>query len=92
MSNLMLNELSTKNLLDSVPVGISEYLNKYFWGNFISDVKKEKDDDNQFFFKILISDRDTLYHLKFNLDGVIKEKQIDSIWDVCEYIPVDQKK
>jgi hypothetical protein len=86
MNNLSLKVLSNENLLDKFPVGISEYLNKYFWGSFISDIKKEKDND-QFFFKILISDSDTLYHLKFNLDGIIEQKDIEPIWELCEYIP-----
>ena len=89
MNNLSLQLLSNETLLDKFPVGISEYLNKYFWGSFISDIKKEKDNKNQFFFKILVSDNQTLYHLKFNLEGNIEQKEIDSIWDSCEYIPAD---
>lgn len=90
MSNLILNELSNQNILDNIPAGISEYLNKYFWGRFIS-VKKEIDSKNQYFFKISISEDDTLYHLKFNLDGIIEHQETESIWDVCEYIPIGKK-
>ena len=89
MNNLSLTVLSSENILDKFPSGISEYLNKHFWGRFISDIKKEKDDENHFFFKILISDGNSLYHLKFNLDGSIEQKETAQIWDSCEYAPMD---
>ena len=89
MNNLSLKVASSENLFDKFPSGISEYLNKHFWGRFISDVKKEKDDENHFFFKILINDGDNLYHLKFNVDGKIEQKDTEPIWEVCEYVPID---
>jgi hypothetical protein len=89
MNNLSLKVLSSESILDNFPIGISEYLNKYFWGSFISDIKKEKDNKDQLFFKILVSDGDHLYHLKFNLDGIIEQKETEQIWELCEYVPID---
>lgn len=61
------------------PERISVYLKNHFDSPFISDVKRIKDKRGNIFYKVNVSDEDTLYRLRFNQEGAMILKETEPL-------------
>ena len=71
----------------TIPLEVSEYIKNRFEGNFLSEIKEERNNKGQQFFRVYISHDNLFYNLKFNSHGVILEENTESIWELFEYEP-----
>jgi hypothetical protein len=73
------------------PERISVYLKNHFDQPFISDVQRVKDKRGNVFFKVNVSDENTLYRLRFNEEGAMILKETEPLieLDDNEYEIID---
>jgi len=65
--------------IPQVPCLFSNYLDKYHPKAFIWGIQTIVDGMGQFVYKVELSDTNHLYHLKFNLDGVLISEDKESM-------------
>lgn len=85
MNNKQANQLSkTKKSNDNIPNKISEYIDENFEGGFLSDITSYKDKNGKTFYNVEISHGNSLYHMKFNSNGVLISRTAEPLMEPLE--------
>ena len=64
---------------DAIPAGISDYIKKNFHEDYLTDISNVKNDKGIEFFYVDVTNQENVYHLKFNAQGQLIEKDIESV-------------
>jgi hypothetical protein len=79
MDQLKSNRQTDKQSGEIIPYEISDYINKRFTEEFLSDIKKVNDHHGQVFYNVDISHENTLYHLIFNSKGILVKEDMEPL-------------
>lgn len=62
-----------------VPSGINEYIRKNFKDDFLTEIRPFTDKSGQIAWFVDVTHDSTVYHLRFNNEGLLLEQNADSI-------------
>ena len=62
-----------------IPAGISEYIKQNFREDYLTDIKSVKDAKGAEFFYVDVTHEENIYHLKFNDNGELILKDVESV-------------
>lgn len=70
------------NLFKDVPQIILDYINKHYIEFFLSDVTSEIDGNYNVYYNVSASLENVIYHLKFDSDGMMVQRTIESLNEI----------
>lgn len=72
----------TNSLLMDIPQVILDYINKHYIEFFLSDVTSEIDGNYNVYFTVSASLENVIYHLKFDSNGMMVQRTIESLNEI----------
>lgn len=67
-----------------IPAAISEYIKRFFDKEFLTEIKTSKDKKGMIFYHVNVSQDNTLYHLKFNTEGILVQKDSEPLMELLD--------
>jgi hypothetical protein len=62
-----------------VPQGISEYINDRFVDDYLTEIMPYADASGKLFWHVDVTHNNTIYHLRFNEQGVLVESVVEPV-------------
>jgi hypothetical protein len=67
-----------------IPASISQYIRRYFDKELLTEIKISQNNDGAVHYLVNISQDNTLYHLKFNSEGVLVQKESEPLIELLD--------